>query len=251
MTPVKIELAIKRVVEVAHPSRIILFGSVARGDMHEDSDVDLLVVLPEEPESVREVERRIDEAVAGIRMSKDILVVSEERLAELGDRPSLVYREALREGRVVYEAPNMSPGQGGGRPVKPSDAGLAHWWLEHARKDLRAARAIYENDDELVEQVCYFAQQAAEKAIKAVLLERNVDFPYTHNLEKLVQEVTRRGLAAPADVARARELTRYAIDTRYPHSEEITDENIADALMIAEAVLAWATPLVPTPRKTT
>jgi hypothetical protein len=48
--------------------------------------------------------------LAGIRMSKDIIVVSEERLAELGDRPSPVYREALREGRVAYEVPRSFRG---------------------------------------------------------------------------------------------------------------------------------------------
>jgi len=249
VTPAKIDATVERVVEVARPSRIILFGSSARGDGDEHSDVDLLVVLPDEPESVREVERRIDQAVAEIRMSKDILVVSEERLAELGDRPSLVYREALREGRVVYEAPHVSPRRKGSNKREPTDAGLPHWWLAHAQRDLRAAHTVHVNDNELVEQACYFAQEAAEKAINAVLLERNVDFPYTHDLEALVKEVTRRRLPVPSDVARAKELTRYATDTRYPHSEEITDENIADALQIAGATVAWAEGLVTVPKE--
>jgi HEPN domain-containing protein/predicted nucleotidyltransferase len=250
VTPEKLEAAIQRVVEVAHPSRIILFGSVARGDADERSDVDLLVVLPDEPESVREVGWRIDRAVDDIQMSKDILVISEERLAELGDRPSLVYREALREGRVVYEAPDVSPRPKKRKTLPPSEAGRPHWWLKHAQKDLAAVRHLYNDPDEFPEQVCFLAQQAAEKAVKAVLLERNVSFPHTHDLKKLVDEGTKRGLAIPSDVERTRELSRYAVETRYPDNvQEITDQNVADAMLIAEATVAWAAGLVTIPEE--
>jgi HEPN domain-containing protein/predicted nucleotidyltransferase len=251
VTPEKIDEAVRRLVEVAQPSRIILFGSAARGELHEHSDVDLLVVLPEEPESVREVGKRLDQAVTGIRMSKDILVVSEDRLAELGDRPSLVYREALREGRVIYEAPPMSPRRKRAKKLTPSDAGLPHTWLAHARSDLASARILRADPDVLPEQAGFHAQQAVEKAVKAALLARNVEFPYTHDLEDLVNEVTSRGMAVPIEAPEAEALTRFAVEMRYPNPEEITDADIDDAIRIADAVLAWATPLVPTPRKAT
>jgi HEPN domain-containing protein/predicted nucleotidyltransferase len=252
VTPAKIEAAVKRLVEVAHPSRIILFGSAARGALHRDSDVDLLVVLPDEPApSDGAVVTRMYSALADIPMSKDIIVVSEERLAELGDRPSLVYREALRTGKVVYEAPRMSPRRRGRRQLPPSDAGLPHTWLAHARSDLVVARLARSNSDVLPEQACFHAQQAVEKAVKAVLLARNVDFPYTHNLEELVNELTSRGLAVPIDLISAKELTRYAALTRYPHSERISEAQVDQAIEIAETVVSWAIPLVPTPGGTT
>ena len=125
---------------------------------------------------------RFYSALAGIPMAKDIVVVTEDRLAELGDRPSLVYREALREGKVVYEAPDESPRRRSRRPSKPSDAGLPHTWLAHARSDLASAKLLRANSDILPEQAGFHAQQSAEKAVKAVLLARNVDIPYTHDL---------------------------------------------------------------------
>ena len=246
VTPEKIDAAVKRLVEVARPSRIILFGSAARGDLHEHSDVDLMVVLPDPPRpNYGEAVTRMYSALADIPMAKDLIVVTEERLAELGNRPSLVYREALREGRVVYEAPRMSPRRKSRKKAKPSQAGLPHTWLAHARSDLAVARATRDNPDVFGEQICFHAQQAAEKALKSVLLARNVDVPYTHNLENLVDVVTRHGMLVPTNVVRARDLTRYAADTRYPHSEEITESDIDAAIRIAEAVVAWATPLVP------
>ncbi len=149
----------------------------------------------------------------------------------------------------MYEAPSMSPRQKWGARREPSDAGLPHWWLEHARRDLAFARLAYETDLDFAEHVCFHAQQAAEKAVKAVLLERNVEYPYTHDLKKLVAEVTEHGMVVPPDVARADVLTRYAVKTRYPNTEHvITDDNIADAMTIAEATVAWASTLVANPK---
>jgi HEPN domain-containing protein/predicted nucleotidyltransferase len=249
VTQEKIDEAVRRLVEVARPTRIILFGSAARGELHEHSDLDLMVVLPEPPvPSHGAVVTRFYSALAGIPMAKDIVVVTEDRLAELGDRPSLVYREALREGKVVYEAPNVSPGRRPRRQSQPSDAGLPHTWLAHARSDLASARILRANPDVLPEQAGFHAQQSVEKAVKAVLLARNVDIPHTHNLEDLVDELTSRGIAVPTEVAEAGALTRFAVEMRYPNPEEVTDEEINDAIRIAEATVTWATPLVPASR---
>jgi HEPN domain-containing protein len=151
---------------------------------------------------------------------------------------------------VIYEAPTVSPRRKRGKELRPSQAGLPHTWLAHARSDLVSARTLHGNPDVLPEQADFHAQQAAEKAVKAVLLARNVEFPYTHDLENLVDEATSHGMAIPAEVARAKELTRYAVETRYPNPEEITESDVADAIRIAEAVVAWATPLVPVPGQT-
>jgi HEPN domain-containing protein/predicted nucleotidyltransferase len=248
VTQEKIDEAVRRLVEVARPSRIILFGSAARGELDERSDVDLMVVLSEPPlPSHGAAVTRFYSALAGIPMAKDIIVVTEDRLAEVGDRPSLVYREALREGKVIYEAPEVSPRRRSRRTSKPSDAGLPHTWLAHARSDLASATLLRANPDVLPEQAAFHAQQAVEKAVKAVLLARHVDIPYTHDLEALVDEVTSRGMRVPTEVTEAKALTRFAIEMRYPNPEEITDAEIDDAIRIAAATLAWATPLVPVP----
>lgn len=103
VTPEKIEAAVRRIVEVARPNRVILFGSAARGETHWDSDADFLVVLPQ-ANRPREESVRIRRALDGINMPVDVLVVAEERLQSLADRPGLIYREALRHGRVLYDS---------------------------------------------------------------------------------------------------------------------------------------------------
>ena len=104
ITPKKIQAAVERVVKVSHPRQVILFGSAACGRKRTPNDIDLLIVSRRDVESPRKESVRIRRALRGIMMPMDILVISEQRLCELAHQPGLVYREALREGRVVYEA---------------------------------------------------------------------------------------------------------------------------------------------------
>lgn len=91
-------------------------------------------------------------------------------------------------------------------------------------------------------KTCAFeAQQAAEKAIKTVLISRNIDFPYVHNLALLLSLLEEHGISAPNAVRRAARLTPYAVDTRYPGVEGPVDEReYVDAVEIAEIVIRWA-----------
>jgi HEPN domain-containing protein len=60
--------------------------------------------------------------------------------------------------------------------------GSSAQWITHAESDLRLARLGADDPSILREQVCFHAQQAAEKALKAVLLSREIEFLYTHDV---------------------------------------------------------------------
>lgn len=104
VTPEKIKEAVQRIVHFEQPQRVILFGSAARGETDLNSDVDFLVVTSKEVPSPRQESVRIRRALRGLSMPMDILVISERRLRQLEDQPGLIYREALRHGKVLYEA---------------------------------------------------------------------------------------------------------------------------------------------------
>jgi len=57
--------------------------------------------------------------------------------------------------------------------------------MDYARSDLEAARTLMASPDHYPRQVCFLAQQAAEKAIKAALILDQVPFPFTHDLDRL------------------------------------------------------------------
>lgn len=99
----KLDLLIRRVVEVARPIRIVLFGSTARGENGPDSDVDLLVVMPEGTQR-RATAQRLYREISGVGIPFDIIVATPTDLERHRDNIGLVYRSALREGREVYAA---------------------------------------------------------------------------------------------------------------------------------------------------
>jgi predicted nucleotidyltransferase len=91
-----------RIVRDFHPLRIILFGSHARSDAGPESDIDLLVVLPQVANK-RLAAVAIRRALADLPVCKDIVVTTPEEITRRGDLIGTVLRPALREGKVLYE----------------------------------------------------------------------------------------------------------------------------------------------------
>ncbi len=91
-------------VEAARPKRVILFGSEARGEASEESDLDLLVVEESVPDRTAEMVR-LNRLLRPLRLAVDLLVVSEEKFQYWRDTPGNVYYEAATEGQILYEAP--------------------------------------------------------------------------------------------------------------------------------------------------
>ena len=104
MTPEKVQMVVQRLIEVARPKKIILFGSYVRGDATRDSDLDVLVVTSHEVESRRRESVRLRNSLSDINMTMDIVVVPFSRFEALREKLGLIYREADRHGKVVYES---------------------------------------------------------------------------------------------------------------------------------------------------
>lgn len=99
---------VQAIVDEVDPEQVILFGSRARGDGRESSDVDLLVVEAEPfgPDRSRHRELvRIYHALAGFRVPADVLVYSHDDVDYWRDSLNHVLARALREGKVLYERP--------------------------------------------------------------------------------------------------------------------------------------------------
>ncbi len=101
VTTEKLEAAVRLLSEAARPARIILFGSYARGDARDDSDLDLLVIEPKVEDRAKEMVR-LRRLLRPLRVPADILVYSSEEVARWGDQPGSALYWALREGKVVH-----------------------------------------------------------------------------------------------------------------------------------------------------
>ena len=118
-------------------------------------------------------------------------------------------------------------------------------WLGRARAHLTRAKADRDLTGVLYEDLCFDAQQAAEKAIKAVLVARGVAFPRTHAVADLLTIAAANGVRIPDEMRDAPKLTRYAVETRYPGPwEDVTREDHSQAVELAEVTLKWAESLI-------
>jgi|SRR5215208_435553 len=95
--------AVDRIVRKFHPIRIILFGSWARGSAREDSDLDLLVVLPK-VEHKRKVAIEVLRALNGLPITKDVIVTTPKEIKERGQVVGNILHPALEEGKIIYES---------------------------------------------------------------------------------------------------------------------------------------------------
>ena len=98
-----IQEATQRLVKVAMPEKIFLFGSYARGDAREKSDLDFLIVK-REVKSRRKEMVHLHDALRTMRIPVDILVVSQSTFDEWANVPGTVIHKAVTEGRLCYVA---------------------------------------------------------------------------------------------------------------------------------------------------
>jgi predicted nucleotidyltransferase len=98
----KIAKAAELLRQAAQPTRIILFGSHARGSAGQDSDVDLLVIVADVRDRMAEMVR-LSRVLSPLRLPVDLLVATEETFRYWSDTPGNVYFAAQTEGRVLYE----------------------------------------------------------------------------------------------------------------------------------------------------
>jgi predicted nucleotidyltransferase len=102
-TQEQLDLIVQRVVDAVHPLRVVLFGSAARNAMTPDSDIDLLVVMPDGTHRRHTMEHLYTQ-FSGVAFPVEVVVATPEDLERYGRSAGMVYRWALDEGRELYAA---------------------------------------------------------------------------------------------------------------------------------------------------
>jgi uncharacterized protein len=103
-TQEKVDLAVKTAVEIAQPSRVILFGSWARGESKWDSDLDLAVLMPDSAESeLGIIHRKLRRKLHEIPMTIDLVVTTEGCAGHFLGSINSIYHRILTQGQVAYE----------------------------------------------------------------------------------------------------------------------------------------------------
>ena len=176
--------------------RLFLFGSLATGEVHEWSDLDLVVIMDT---PLGFVDRGLEvRRLLRPRVGTDVVVYTPEEFRRLQQR-LFVQEEVLQKGVVV--------------PLRPREE--AEEWLAFADDDLRMARLGLQEG--IYNQVCFHAQQCVEKCLKALLAKEGRLVPRTHKVDDLWQVLPEGAREALSSLeGELREMDQYYTVTRYP-----------------------------------
>lgn len=118
-------------------------------------------------------------------------------------------------------------------------------WLRRAKSNLARAKAGKTSEDILYEDLCFDAQQAVEKALKSLCIIHGIKFSKVHDISYLIELLEKGNIKIPKKLQRARILTDYAVETRYPGDYVPVDEDMyEDALKLAEKIVSWVRKIV-------
>lgn len=231
----------ERIVREFDPLQIILFGSQARGDADQDSDIDLLVVFAELTDK-RKTAIDLERALSDFPVAKDIIVSTPEELERSRTRIGSVLRYAQQEGKILWKSRGTAARRG--MPNKEVTFAMqtadrltdTARWLRYAEEDLTTAETFLEHPHVPPRQVCWHAHQAAEKALKAALIFLQIDFRRTHDLNVLRDLLPERWHLKTAQ-PNLGSLNRWAVQARYPEEgQEATETDASAAVEHARAV---------------
>lgn len=236
---------VERIRSAGRPLKVILFGSRARGDYRPTSDLDILIVEREHPVS-RETKNLYIGALCGIYPETTVIVDSLHDIQLWSRVPGHILTEALRQGRVLYEAPadiqyelgrieNLFVAEE--TPYKTS-ADLARHWLMLGDRDLADCRILRENDGS-PESICFLLQQAIEKYLKGFRGLCEQPDMKTHDLEALSRDISKYISIPELDnisEEKLEKISKYVFECRYGDNFCVTQEEVEEARAIAQSL---------------
>jgi HEPN domain-containing protein len=111
-------------------------------------------------------------------------------------------------------------------------------WLDRAKSSLEIAKTKL-SPIVFYEDLCFQAQQSAEKALKGLLIYYNEEPAFTHNIHVLLNALSKH-IEIPVEIRETIKLTKYAVFTRYPGEyDDVTKEEYEQSIILSETCLDW------------
>lgn len=121
------------------------------------------------------------------------------------------------------------------RPPEEIRRELVEQWLARANEDFELAEHLVSEDSPYLNSICFHAQQAAEKYLKAFLVHNQAEFPKTHDLVKILDLIATVDKPLAESLRDVKSLSNYGVDIRYPGDlPEISNDDARQAFRLAE-----------------
>ena len=233
------------------PEKIILFGSAARGDADEYSDLDIIIVKNTDERFIR----RLVDVTAYLPQdtSIDVLVYTPKELRDMVESGNLFIEGALSDGKVLYdktpgdelrELISSSKGQAGKGHIVKNPVEKARRWLAQAEHSLSITRLLLESG--MGADACFHAEQTAQLALKAFLYSVGRRSINIHSDRELATQCAEEDETFSTFVDYGTLLDRYYIlSTRYPDAlpepalpfESFTEKEAREAVGYATEIV--------------
>jgi len=168
-----IDALVESIIKDYEPEMVLLFGSEARGDATEHSDIDIIIIK----ETQKRYKDRVEVLLTATkpRIPVDLIVYTPQEFRDMVRIGNRFVEKALRDGVVIYDKvgyyTEVKEGVTSGRiDMRPDPMQEGRRWLGHAERTL--ARAQYNYNGRFHEGTCFECQQTAEIAMKAFLYSR-------------------------------------------------------------------------------
>ncbi|MEX2154388.1 MAG: HEPN domain-containing protein [Gemmatimonadaceae bacterium] len=213
----QLDALVLAIVERLQPELILLFGSRVRGDAHEDSDYDLLLVLRDGAD-VEHDRKAVCDLQWPMPISADVLACTVSDYQHRQHDPGFLAWLVSREGRLLYSrgtVPQRSPRtdrvREGGKPTEGRDI-----WVERAESDFQAAINSLGSAKPSWDAICFHAHACIEKLLKALIVSGGTYPPRTHVLKDLTSRLPKSARDEAELIAIAK-----LLDDVYPRSRYV------------------------------
>ena len=249
-SPSKIDQVVEGLVAY-DPEQIILFGSAARGDVHERSDIDLIVV--------KKTDRRFGQRLVDVKaflpkgLSIDVFVYTPPEFEAMVETGNPFMEQALGDGKVLYDRASGVRQAEVAPPTKWSFKGgiafvfqplrTARRWLVQAEQNIAITRTLMAEG--FWAGACFHAEQTAQMGFKTFLYLRSYRPIMTHAVSELAQQCAEEDSEFLAFLDLSNKIEEYYLTTRYPDAvdapavpfELFTEQQAVEALGYAEQIV--------------
>jgi uncharacterized protein len=219
----QLDAVVAAIVERVQPELVLLFGSRARGDAHEHSDYDLMLVVRDDGDAER-CSTSANEICFQLKLPVDILVRKTSEYLRWQNDPGFLDWLVSREARVLYSSGNVPQRSHSDRVHERQQEGL-EIWIARADDDFRALLSSLTAADPPLAAICFHAHACIEKLLKALIVTEGTFPPRTHELGELLRRAVPEIRDDPEMIAGCSVLQKVYPKSRYnPNPLPTVDE---------------------------